>query len=214
MNDKPGESDVREKIARWLCEFAKLNPDEPISDGGHTTIQWVMHYDVPRLLEALSPGEGGGDELTPIEAAVLKWCEDRELFDRRYDLLDGIEPNDIVGMLNDHEAALSRPKGSVEAGDVEWVRSLRMDPDYLPEAKAHNARIDRILSALHPEAAEGWRLVPARPTRDWASTLANQRQGRSSTPRCESPGQYEIDRAHEHIAEVLAAAPPSPGEAP
>lgn len=46
--------ELREGIARWLCGFACMDPDEPISDGGHTVIQWVAHYDVPRLYALLS----------------------------------------------------------------------------------------------------------------------------------------------------------------
>lgn len=48
--------------------------------------------------------------------------------------------------------------------------------------------------------------VPNRPTRAWAVMMANQRQGRSSTPRCEPPGEYDIKWAHDRIAEVLEAA--------
>lgn len=61
-------------------------------------------------------------------------------------------------------------------------------------------------SAVYPAPA-GWRLVPEAATDVWRHSLANLRQGRSSTPRCEAPGQYELGLCREIINEVLAAAP-------
>ena len=50
-------------------------------------------------------------------------------------------------------------------------------------------------------------LVPNKPTREWAYTMAVTRQGQSSTPRCEAPSEYDVQWAFDRIKEVLAAAP-------
>lgn len=73
-----------------------------------------------------------------------------------------------------------------------------------PTAKAEE-------SAVYPVPA-GWRLVPETANDGWWHNLANQRQGRSSTPRCEAPSEYELRMCREIINEVLAAAP-KPAEA-
>jgi hypothetical protein len=74
-----GTSAQSEKVARWLCEFAKLDPREPISDGGHSAVDWIAHYDVPRLLALLSvqPVLDGEWVLVPKEPteAIVKAIE-------------------------------------------------------------------------------------------------------------------------------------------
>lgn len=57
-----------------------------------------------------------------------------------------------------------------------------------------------------PAIPAGMVLVPLEPTEAWASTMANIRQGRSSTPRCEPPSEANVRWARERIAEVLEAA--------
>lgn len=42
-----------EALGRALCAFGGVDPDETISDSGHTVLQWVTHYDVPRVAELL-----------------------------------------------------------------------------------------------------------------------------------------------------------------
>lgn len=63
------------------------------------------------------------------------------------------------------------------------------------------------------EGVAGWRLVPEEATRGWASRMADLRQGRSSTPRCEAPSQRDVSWATDRIREVLEAAP-SPATTP
>lgn len=44
------DTDTRERVfAVAICKFMGIDPDEPISDSGHTAVMWVEHYDVPRV---------------------------------------------------------------------------------------------------------------------------------------------------------------------
>jgi hypothetical protein len=73
-------------------------------------------------------------------------------------------------------------------------------------------RLARIIAALppppeqHGESPSDRLSVPAEATSAWAVTLANIRQGQSSTPRCEPPGEADIASAANMIRMVLRAA--------
>lgn len=60
---------------------------------------------------------------------------------------------------------------------------------------------------------EGWKIVPVEPVEAWVHSYANYRQGQRSEPRCESPSEYDIGVAREHIKGMLAAAPHPPASA-
>lgn len=67
--------------------------------------------------------------------------------------------------------------------------------------------VSAILTLLEKPHAEADRVsVPSEPTRQWAVMLAEIRQGQSSTPRCEPPGEADIQAAARMIGMVLRAA--------
>lgn len=57
----------------------------------------------------------------------------------------------------------------------------------------------------HPDAALQSPVVSEEMIRHLASTVANIRQGESSTPRCEPPGEFEVNLAREWVERVLKA---------
>lgn len=99
-----------------------------------------------------------------------------------------------------------RRDGEEEAGLCK--ESIRNRLSQIEEA-AYRLANPLSLASLRTEP-EGWVLVPERATLGWAQRMAEQRQGQSSTPRCEPPGDYQVQWAFDRIAEVLAASPPAP----
>jgi len=98
--------------------------------------------------------------------------------------------------------------------EVAEAKSLRQadNPDgrrdlyaYPTPAQTLEGKAATEIEALQRKLDEAGRLPP-KATRAWAVTMANIRQGRGSTPRCEPPSESDIQWAFDRIKEVLEAA--------
>jgi len=166
---------------------------------------WITSKDAGYSFEAL------GEDMPGMEAALAALSAERSVIGKTLP-----ETGNKLHQENGEATALTAPPASAAPPAI-YVSAQQLDnaPNlpsrHLPFRLAPEGLFQTALfRAAQVAVPDGWALVPAMATREWATSYATWKFGQSATPRCESPGEIDIEWAATLIRNMLSVAPAPP----